>query len=284
MRTRHVLIIAEIAVLAMSCATYDGGRPSYSRNERPKVIGVDTRTQPPVLDSGDAQRTASELIAWAARSTLDEHEAVREAIQQVSRSEGVLRALCAEAFGSQSRDHSRTLIVLSLIGETKSDTGERCLTEFVQQPFPSQGHYVHGEILEQTALGTLQAKAVDGLAYRRTETADALVLRLIRSHPSRIVRAEAISAYLWNRKDSDEAKAALADVVRPDEKIFLDRVRRVPGETAATFNPKLTKFLETHPEARPPAPRKGDGRATHAPGCDVRPPDQTAPVSRRKGQ
>jgi hypothetical protein len=246
---------------------------------------VHTETLPPPhFDTGDPERTASQLIAWASASTAGEREEVRAAIKQISGSEPVVHALCSRAFVERSRDHSRTLIILAIIGETKSDLGERCLTEFVHLPFPKYGHDVQGEIVEQTALGTLQA--VDGLAYRMTETADRTVLELIREHPSRIVRAEAISAWLWNRGDSAEAKAQLADVVRPDEKIFLERVRRVPGDTAATFNPKLKAFLDRHPELQPPAPVKGKDRvAVVCPAACVKSPaDQTAPTTHRKGE
>jgi hypothetical protein len=37
-------------------------------------------------------------------------------------------------------------------------------------------------------------------------------------------------------------------VVREDERILLDRVRRIAGETAETFDPKLEQFLKQHPE------------------------------------
>jgi hypothetical protein len=290
MQTRVALVASLTTAVLLGCATgYDKGRPPELRrnNARPKAIERKvTRQAVPSIDPANPERTATELIAWAAASTAAEHERVRGVIDQVSGNESILRALCSAALEERTKDHSRTLIVLAIIGETKSDAGERCLTEFVNLPFPASGHYVQGEILEQTALGTLQAKAVDGLAYLRTATADQTVLRLIREHPSRIVRAEAISAYLWNRGDSGEAKAALAGVVRPDEKIFLDRVRRVPGETAGSFNPKLRVFLDRHPEVQPPAPVKGDGRreVVCPTGCVARPTDQSAPASRGKGE
>jgi hypothetical protein len=288
MRTKTLLISAVAASLTMACATHEA-RPQPVRKNgdtpRPKLIGRAVKHEPPRLDSSAPERTASDLIAWASASTVGERESVRKAISEIGRSEAVVRALCDQAFASRTKDHSRTLIALALIGETRSETAERCLTEFVRLPFPMTGHEVHGEIIEQTALGTLQAKAVDGLAYRMTASADAEVLRLAREHPSRIVRAEAISAYLWNRGDSAEAKAALAGVVRPDEKIFLDRVRRVSGDTAASFNAKLRAFLRQHPELQPPQPERSTdtGGAKIATDCDLRPPEQKAPLAGRKG-
>jgi hypothetical protein len=286
MRARN-LLIAAVPVALVACATQLPPRPvpGDSGNLRPKAIGRSVRHEPPRLDPNVPERTASDLIVWASVSTAEEREVVRKSVSDLARSEAVAKALCQEVFTSRLKDHSRTLIALALLGETRSDTAERCLTEFVRLPFPTTGHDVHGEIIEQTALATLQAKAVDGLAYRMTASADAEVLRLVREHPSRIVRAEAISAYLWNRKDTAEAKAKLASIVRPEEKIFLDRVRRVSGDTAETFNAKLREFLRQHPELQPPPPERstdqgGDKIPTD---CDLRPPEQKAPAAGRKG-
>lgn len=278
MRTRYLLAMG-LASLAVACATGDYSK--HHNRDRPRLVDRAAKHESPILNLNDPGRTAQDLIAWASASTGKEHEEVRKAIQEVGHDGEVVDALCKEAFAAQPKDHSRTLIALALIGETKTETGERCLAEFVRLPFPASGHDVEGEILEQTALATLQAKAADGLAYRMTASGDAEVRRLIREHPSRIVRAEAISAYLWNRGDSAEAKEELAGVVRPDEKIFLDRVRRVSGDTAATFNAKLGEFLQLHPELRPPQPERAtdSGGASIPTKCNLRPTQQTAPSS-----
>ncbi|HET9867071.1 MAG TPA: hypothetical protein VFQ06_07260, partial [Nitrospira sp.] len=83
-----------------------------------------------------------------------------------------------------------------------------------------------------------------------------VVLRTVREHPSRIVRAEAIAAYLWNKEYAEEAQQRLREYVRDGEEIFLDRLVRRAGDTADTFNPRLDAFLEEHPEARPPRPEQ----------------------------
>ncbi|HVT61468.1 MAG TPA: hypothetical protein VHR45_24105 [Thermoanaerobaculia bacterium] len=168
----------------------------------------------------------------------------------------VAATLCAEAFKAQKRDHSRALVVLGILGEMRSPLGEECLSRFMRLPFPKEGREVDGEIIEQTALGTLQAKAIDGLAYLHNGTGDAEVLRAVAGHPSRIVRAEAISAYLWNYQNSAEARATLATVVRKGEEIFLDRVRREPGQGKEPFNRSLEAYLKAHPEVIAPAPER----------------------------
>ncbi|HSF30842.1 MAG TPA: hypothetical protein VLK82_10280 [Candidatus Tectomicrobia bacterium] len=194
------------------------------------------------------------FIDWAAASTIEEADLVRKLIGDARENREVVEGLCARALKMQGEDHSRALIVLSLLGEMQSPLAEECLIKFVEQPLPEKGTLVDGEILERTGLAMLQAKAVDGLAFLGTERSNAMVLRAVRDHPARIVRAEAVAAYLWNQRDAAEAREVLKNYVRPDEAIFLDRITRERGDTAQSFNPKLDVFLKAHPKAMPPAP------------------------------
>jgi hypothetical protein len=111
-------------------------------------------------------------------------------------------------------------------------------------------------MLERTALSVLQAKAVDGLAYLGTPSANEIVVKMVAEHPSRIVSAEAIAAYLSNQKDIAAARQTLAPRVRENERVFLDRIVRKSGKSAETFNPKLEAYLKAHPELLPPAPEQ----------------------------
>jgi hypothetical protein len=192
--------------------------------------------------------------------------------------------LCRELREMQNADHSRTLIILSVLGEIRNPAGEKCLILFLHQPFPTRGTIVNGEIIEQTTLGTLQGKAVDGLAYAHSKTADHEVLWAAGSHPSRIVRAEAINAYLWNHQDSQSARAALLKVVRPEERDFLDRPRH-DGMTRDEFNDKLRVYAEKHPAAQPE--KRAVRKLTPADGVGDRPPSDverrsTSPPPREK--
>jgi len=213
---------------------------------------------PPLTGTGEVmQQSVASFIDWAASSTEREAETARRLLSAAAREDAeVAQAFCDQAMRARQTDHSRALVAFALLGEMKSPVGEKCFTQLLALPLPTQGTVVEGEILEQTALATLQAKAVDGLAYLGTPSAQEEVLRLVRAHPSRIVRAEAIDAYLWNHADSAEAKATLRKYVQKGEEIFVDRVRRNTGEKAESFNAKLAAFLKAHPEVRAPAPEK----------------------------
>lgn len=247
----HISGFTERRQAPPSSKTEAGPLPSEILEKRSQV-------KPPILEStGEGlQRSVAAYISWAAASTQKEKETVRRGLAEVKENRQIGDAFCDYAKRARFNDHSRALVTLGLLGEMKSAAGEACFREFIALPLPTQGIVVDGEILERTALASLQAKAVDGLAYLRTPQTDEEVLRLVREHPSRIVRAEAINAYLWNHGDSVEAKQVLRKRVREDEEIFVDRVRWNTGEKAESFNRKLEAFLKAHPEAAAPAPTK----------------------------
>jgi hypothetical protein len=234
-----------------SSKTEAGPSPSEILERRGQV-------KPAILNSSSEglQSSVAAYINWAAASTQKDRETARRGLAEVRGNRQIGEAFCDYARRARYTDHSRALVTLGLLGEMKGAAGEACFREFLAMPLPTQGTVVDGEIIERRALASLQAKAVDGLAYMRTPQAEEEVLRLAREHPSRIVRAEAINAYLWNHGDSEEAKQALRQRVRQDEEIFVDRVRWNTGEKAESFNRKLEVFLKAHPEAIAPAPTK----------------------------
>jgi hypothetical protein len=208
---------------------------------------------PDLVGTGEeAQKNALAFIDWAASSTLEQADLVRRAVAEARDNRDIATTFCDEAFTAQAFDHARALVILALLGEMQSEVGTECLRKFVDQPLPERGTEIDGEILERTAMETLQAKAIDGLAYLRDPDSDKVVLNAISAHPSRIVRAEAIAAYLWNHADDPRASDTLLQVVRKDELIFLDRVVREQGEQGEAFNEKLEAYLKSHPELLPP--------------------------------
>jgi len=227
---------------------------------------------PPQLAAADH---VAKFLDWAGASHVDEKEDARGVIAAAAGNKAVILGLMTEIERVQSLDHTRALLAMAILGETRSALAQDYLATFVRRPLPQTGTMIEGEIIEQTQAAQLQGKAVDGLAYLNSDSSNKLVMEIIATHPSRIVRAEAINAYLWNHGDSAEARTALARVVRKDEAILLDRVRRAPGDTAATFNAKLERFLALHPEAVPPVPDRSQTASQAAPqrpALDVRPP------------
>lgn len=216
-----------------------------------------------------------QFLDWAGSTPVSERERVRKIIIEVSGNKEIATAFTKEADRLVKVDHSRALLALSILGEMKNPTATRFLVDFVNRPLPEKGTVTEdGEIIERTAMEMLQSKAIDGLAYMRNKDVDQEVLAVVARHPSKVVRAEAINALLWNHGDNVEYKQVLLKYVKKGDEIYLDRVRRVSGESSKEFNAKLQTFLRAHPEAVPPAPEKGKIKGKKEPGVkrDAVPP------------
>lgn len=255
-----VLIVATFGIIASVTVWSQQEKEPTSKQSAgttPSRILASRNRKVPSLTAtgGNVQAVALEFIKFAGDSGSEQREEIRKSLQAASRNKEVVEVFCNESFKAQKEDHSRSLLVLSLLGEMKSSFGAECLNRFMKLPFPKTGTVVDGEIIEQTALAMLQAKAIDGLAYINTKESNEIVLDAVKNHPSIIVRAEAIEAYLWNHRDNlKAARETLGRYIRKGEEIYLDRVRRESGETASTFNRKLEAYLKAHPEVVPPKP------------------------------
>jgi hypothetical protein len=224
------------------------------------ILAGRTLHKPPALTgrSDEARRAVAAFIDWAGASLPEEHEDGRKALAAARDNQDIVKAFTEEITNAQKTDHSRALLALALLGEMRSPAAEEFLKQFVNQPFPQDGTRTQeGEIVQQNSLAQLQAKAIDGLAYLRSPSANEEVLKQVKDHPSIIVRSEAISAYLWNQTDKAAARRTLLQYVRKGEERYLDQVIRQEGERAGSFNPKLEAYLKAHPEVAPPAPERG---------------------------
>lgn len=265
---------SESAQGTVSTALAAPGAPSAGRTTGSSPRELLARYQvhaPPQLASADQ---VGRFLDWAGASHVDEREDARNAIIAAAGNKEVVQALIAEVERVKVVDHTRALLAIAILGETRNPLAQEFFTAFVWRPLPQQGTVIDGELIEETQAAQLQGKAIDGLAYVNSDSANRVVMDVIAHHPSKIVRAEAINAYLWNHGDSADARRALSQVVRSDESILLDRVRRVTGESAASFNAKLAQFLKLHPEVIPLDPQRSGTAAAPAPsqGRVVAPP------------
>ena len=280
------MIVATLIGLSASAAV--GQENPKSNPPKLQLSGPAPGAAPPLSDpKRPAGESVPAFVGWASRSGINQRDEVRNMIAAARNDSAVATELCREISEAQATDFSRTLVTLSVLGELRNTEGEKCLITFLHRPFPKEGTVANGEIVEQTSLGALQAKAVDGIAYAHTDTGDREVLQAAASHPSRIVRAEAINAYMWNHQDAAAARATLLKVVRPNERSFLDRPRLEPGVSRDEFNRKLAAYAKLHPAPRPVkrAPSKLTLARSVADGTapTPRPTPAPAPPQAKKG-
>jgi hypothetical protein len=254
-----------VMVCASQCALRQGPKAANASRVRPSERLAQTPPKPPpkLGGSGEAARRAVEdFLAWAGASTTAQREDGRLEIAAAAGNRDIVEALWQEIAAARARDHSRALLALSVLGEMRSPHGFGHLRDFIHLPLPPQSTtLLEGEDPAQTALATLQAKAVAGLAYLNTAESNGEVFWAVGQHASRIVRAEAIRTYLMNHDNSADARATLRKYVRKGEEIFLDRPQRNSGDRAAVFNARLQQYLKAHPELAPPVPERSTDSA-----------------------
>jgi hypothetical protein len=254
----------ELPVEPPSTTVKAGVKPSELLKLRPAL-------EAPDLVGGllDVKTTVGKFVDWAAGSSAGEEDKVRNGIAAASKQDAVAVALCELVNASMKVNHARALVGLALLGEMKNSAAVDCLKRIVDLPLPTTGMKIEGEIQEAVALAQLQMKAIDGLAFSPDSAAQDKVMQVAASHPSKAVRAEAIGAFLWNAQGSADARAKLEVKLKNEDKIFLDRIEKGPGQKPEEFNAKLDEFMKKHPEVKPPGLEKATAAA--------KPPTLTAP-------
>lgn len=252
MRFSFLAFALTVLMAGVSCVNDNPPGNQVTPGPHPKEIFAERQTREPAPLAGPEDLGV--FIQWAAESIPAEREVGRKIIVEAAENEQIAQALIKEVESSVETDHSRALVVLAILGEMRNPAAEPFFVEFIARPLPETGTMIEGEIVEKTALAMLQAKAVECLAYLKSESGDREIFRIVAEHESIIVRAAAVNAYLWNHQDEPEASSQLAQFVRDDERVLLNRVRREPGESSESFNRKLERFLKQYPELRAPAP------------------------------
>jgi len=202
--------------------------------------------------------TVDEFISWAGRSDSAGHLRAREEILKTREDSTIIASLFDRFESSRTNDLGTSLIILGMIGEMKNPRSLERFATLLKEPLPEEVEVLDAGLNERDLTEMIAAKAVECAAYLRTPVSDSLTMWAIQHHPSVVVRAAAIDAYLWNHGDSTEAKERLKLLLSPAERPFLDRVRRSSAGTPEAFNAGLERFYELHPEQLPPKLKAGD--------------------------
>lgn len=228
--------------------------------------------------------TLDAFLAWASGSGVDDREDVRAEIHAARGKPGILDALFERLDRSYTDDVGKSLIALAVIGELRSEAAAERLFGIVSRPLPESGEVPHGGLSERDLVEMIQAKAVEGLAYLRTEAADEWVLEIVSTHPSSAVRSAAADAYLFNHRDSEEARERLRQHLRDDEIHFLDRVRRQGSADRKAFDEALAGFYARHPELVAAAPGSPAAGAERIAPPETPQGDDDQPAARPRGE
>jgi len=256
-----IIVICTLILSACNPSSIDPGGnniPSAKQSPGPlpsKLYEVRQAEKMPAFSSSKDVRT---FVSWASQAPVSRRSEIRIRLSEEAANNNIAEALIEDFKSSELKDHSRALVILSLLGELKNEEAIKFLTSYVWEPLPEKGIPMEesGIVIERYNKEILQSKAVVGLAYSRDQTINQRVLEVISKHPSNVVRAEAIAAYLWNNKISEDVKNTLRQSVRRGDEIFVDRPIRTSSMSATEFNEELAAYLNKYPELTPPTPQK----------------------------
>jgi hypothetical protein len=293
----RIVILSVVGLILGGCMTKEPGgtRPgagpgptaSTPSSPAPDVLraGLAHQPLPQLVDASDVQA----FVVAAGAAPVARREEIRAIIDGAHDNTEITKSLIREFEAAQTTDFSRALVLLSLIGEQRNPAGVAFLVDFVWQPLPKGGPVIEelGMSAEAEAMERLQVKAANAIPYARTEKALQAALEIAAKHPLKTVRIEAASSYLWNQRNSDQARRALAAVLRKDDLVVLDRPVHDTGMSAREFNSQIANYLDRHPELQPPAPRR-TGRGKPGPATERTtlppPPSESSSAALEKSQ
>jgi hypothetical protein len=216
----------------------------------PVVISVPAPVPPPPL-GGPADVPA--FLAWANGSQPGQVDDGRAVILGAVGNEAIAAAIVAAI--NADPDLGDNLVAMSVLGELRTNTGFNFFSALATAPLPATDAGVTAETSPgdpNAGFMKRQARAVDGLTLMMTPAADNLVLNVISTAQSNLVRARAVYDYLFVH--GADGRATVAALLPPDQQILLDRFNTQRGP----YNARLAAYLAKHPEVLPPPPVQND--------------------------
>jgi len=270
-----LFVFISICLFLLSCAPDSKTPPTLDRQTH--IDPIDSVA----LD----ETTIDQFIAWASRSNARTYFDVRSEIIRARDNDDILIPLFDRYDRAIETDLDEALIILGIIGELKNPASIGRLEDIIWQELPPADTVYDAELTRRDVVEMLQSKAVECLAYVGIEKSYESTLTVIATHPSMVVRGAAIDAYLFNNNDSPEAKRELGEVVRTEDRIFLERVRKTQEMDIEDFNRQMSAFYRMYPEEVAPEP----GEPTEKPLREIEdtldviaPPEEPIHLPRRE--
>jgi hypothetical protein len=247
-RTSPFLLATIAAILgAVGCAA--GRRPSATTPVPPTEAVLHPEVGPSALDLVGAlpENASAETLIGSLPSLISAMQvargpgvrAVRQSIEVLRQQPNTVRAFENVYAQVPTNNWSRRRFLIAVVGELRRPDGLGLLQSVVwgTLPQPTRSKSLSAREMEES----VQAKAVEGMAYLRSDEGDKAVLRVIDSHPSSVVRAAAIDSYLWNHGDTKQALDEMCSRVRVEDRKYVGLARFSRKMKADIFNRQLAQ-------------------------------------------
>lgn len=265
-RWAGVTILVALGGAHALAAAQDGiNKPQLTTQQKATLKKVDGMTQtpappgfrPPMAEVKPVALEANsvyDFLVYAATATRSQKEEIRAMIARKQGDEAISKEVQALYPKILADDFDFALVTLSILGELRAKNAIGFFVGVLNQPYPEERMIADPGLTKRESIELLQSKAVQGLAYLKDPTVDAIVMKAAREHPSKAVRNAAVEALLYNASDRAGVRKSLGESLRKEDLIFLDQVSRGATQSPDDFNRQLAAFAERHPEARYEAP------------------------------
>jgi hypothetical protein len=204
-------------------------------------------------------RTVDGFLRWAAFVPVADVDIIRKRIADAREEVDLFETLDKELWSFPVSDVSRHRLLLSTIGELKNPGAVNSLVEFI---------WHNGEIttrgnvqlnrqpcsFERDGDEILQARATEMLSHLGSAEAAQATLDIAARHPSNLVRAAAIDAFMFNAGDSPAAATQLHNIVRQEDVWRIGLPRLTADVDPVEFEKSVLDFYNRYPSERPPVP------------------------------
>lgn len=168
-------------------------------------------------------------------------EASLRALATLASEQDLEPLLIARYEATPAEDYSSRRFLLSILGEFQDPRALSFFVSILSQRLPATGDEpdVYGAADEEE---TVHVKAIHAIGYMRTDKAKRVLLDTMIEHESFLVRAEAVSTFMWNSHDKKEAAQELYRVLPASLQPFVEMPRFHRGMDSDAFDRAVAEW------------------------------------------
>lgn len=193
--------------------------------------------------------TITQFITRVAFSRSSELQGVKESISKARQNPHIVTKLKDELDKCVENDLGKSLIILSILGELKLPACIDIFNTLIWKDLPKDFKFHYHRFSLKDRVEMQAAKAVECLAALQTEAIDEHILKIVREHKSKVVRASAINVHLFYHNDSEIVKNNLRKIIKSDDLSLIDRVRKSKMLSGDNFEKKVKDFYSLFPQS-----------------------------------
>jgi hypothetical protein len=182
------------------------------------------------------------LFSEIDRSTILEEPSMYRSIKIISKNPIIVDALIRHYKKLDKNAYYERKLTVQVVGELQRPESLDFLKSVVWEPLPFQTA-TEDDFSLRDLEEIIQTKAVQGIAYLKSENALNETIKVIINHKAMSVKAAAIDSYMWNLNDSKEAAGNLYKILPIELHHKIERPRFHLKMDPREFNDKLKIWL-----------------------------------------